>query len=149
MITPLFVQADGWPQCCANGIAALVFCPLGEKLYGKRMLALYFISGMAGEMVGYIQNSDGAGSSVGICGVMGGLFGFACGRRLGDFKYLIVPARAGLGGASILSMCGDRHGPPILVGAMLAAIMRPRIGSAPPGPQGSVKSPAALSVSKS
>src|SRR5690242_15952571 len=24
VVTPLFVQADGWPQCCANAIAALV-----------------------------------------------------------------------------------------------------------------------------
>lgn len=149
MVTPLFVQAEGWPQCCANGIAALVFCPLGEKLYGKRMLALYFIPGIAGEIVGYIQNSDGAGSSVGICGVMGGLFGFACARRLEGFRYLMVPAIAGLFGASILTLCGDRHGPPILVGAMLASIMAPRIVSPPHTTPGSGKNHAPFSVSKS
>jgi membrane associated rhomboid family serine protease len=131
MVTPLFVQAEGWPQCLANGIAALLFCPLGEKLYGKRMLALYFIAGVTGEIVGYIQNSHGAGSSVGICGVMGGLFGFACARRGEGFGHLIVPAIVGLCGAIILSLCGDRHGPPILVGAVLAGMMQPRIVSVP------------------
>jgi membrane associated rhomboid family serine protease len=50
MVTPLFVQAYGWKQCCFNGITALFLLPLAEKLCGKRLLALYFISGIVGEI---------------------------------------------------------------------------------------------------
>jgi len=25
MLTPLFVQASGWKQCCVNGVAAIIF----------------------------------------------------------------------------------------------------------------------------
>lgn len=129
MVTPLFVQADGWIQCLGNGITALIFCPLVEKLYGQRMLAFYFIPGVAGEIVGYMQNSHGAGSSLGIGGVMGGLFGFALMHHLKGFRYGIVLGIAGLCGAIILTLCGDRHGPPILVGALLGSIMQPRVKS--------------------
>jgi membrane associated rhomboid family serine protease len=134
MVTPLFVQSDGWIQCLVNGIAALMFCPLVEKLYGQRMLALYFIPGIAGEIVGYMQNSRGAGSSLGIGGVMGGLFGFALMHCLEGFKYRIILGIIGLCGAIILTLCGDRHGPPILVGAVLGCIMKPDLRSAPDKP---------------
>src|SRR5207248_9958764 len=54
MVTPLFVQAYGWWHAFINGVAALVFCPLAERLYGKRLLALYFIPGVLGQIFGYL-----------------------------------------------------------------------------------------------
>ena len=74
MVTPLFVQAYGWGQSCINGVAAIIFCPLAERLYGKRLLALYFIPGVLGEIFAYFWNPNAAGSSLGIVGVTGGLF---------------------------------------------------------------------------
>lgn len=124
LVTPLFVQADGWIQCVANGLTALAFCPLAERFYGKRMLALYFIPGLVGEIVGYIQNSAGAGSSVGIAGVVGGLFAFA-GRRHAEDAGTFRLALAGLCGALVLSLCADRHGPPVIAGALIAGMMKP------------------------
>jgi rhomboid protease GluP len=131
LMTPLFVQADGWVQCVVNGITALVFCPLGEMLYGKRMLALYFISGLVGEIVGYIQNSHGAGSSLGICGVIGGVFTFACIHRSENPRSTVVLAIVGFYGAVILSVWGDLHGFPILTGALLGSMMRSQMPITP------------------
>ena len=45
MVTPLFVHAYGWWHACVNGVAAIIFCPLAERLYGKKLWALYFIPG--------------------------------------------------------------------------------------------------------
>lgn len=133
IVTPLFVQADGWVQCVANGIGALMLLPLGEALYGKKMLALYFIPGLVGEIEGYIQNSNGAGSSIGICGVMGGMFTFAWVHRSEQPRFTVVLAIVGLCAAAVLSWCGDRHGPPILAGALLAGLMRSEIRAVPGG----------------
>src|SRR5688572_2321589 len=48
MITPLFVQPHGFWQCLFNGAFMIVFLPIAEKLYGKAILLLYFIPGLAG-----------------------------------------------------------------------------------------------------
>ena len=132
MVTPLFVQADGLVQCFVNGIAALIFCPLIERLYGKKMLVLYFIPGLVGEIAGYLRHSHGAGSSVGICGVIGGLFAFVYFHRLENPRYLLVQAIAGVCGAAILCFLGDIHGPPILAGVLLAGILQPQTQSMAP-----------------
>ena len=124
MVTPLFVQADGWVQCVVNGIAALIFLPLGEKLYGKKMLAFYFIPGVVGEIVAYTRHSHGAGSSLGICGVIGGIFAFTWIHCAEQPRFTVVLAIAGLCAAVVLSFCLDFHGPPILAGALLAVAMR-------------------------
>src|SRR5438477_7425873 len=76
MVTPLFVHAYGWWHACVNGFAAIIFCPLAERLYGKKLWALYFIPGVVGQIFGYLWSPNTAGSSLGIAGVMGGLFAF-------------------------------------------------------------------------
>src|SRR5437773_2626645 len=53
MVTPLFVQAFGWPHACANGVGAIFLCPLAERFYGKRLLSLYFVPGILGEIFAY------------------------------------------------------------------------------------------------
>jgi len=128
IVTPLFVQADGWVQCVVNGIGALTLLPLGEKLYGKKMLALYFIPGVVGEIVAYTRGSHGAGSSLGICGVIGGIFAFAWIHRSEQPRSTVVLAIVGLCAAVVLIFCPDFHGPPILAGAVMAGMMRPAAG---------------------
>src|SRR5438477_11960617 len=32
MATPPFVHAYGWSHACVNGVAAILFCPLGDRL---------------------------------------------------------------------------------------------------------------------
>jgi rhomboid protease GluP len=123
MVTPLFVQAYGWQQCCFNGITALFLLPLAEKFCGKRLLALYFVPGIVGEIFNYVWSPIGAGSSLGIYGVMGGLFTFACRHRTEISQAAIIFAIFGLCGAFVASFCRDGHGPSMLTGALLASMM--------------------------
>src|SRR5205807_2636719 len=59
MVTPLFVHAYGWWHACGNCVAAIIFCPLPEILYGKKSKALDLIPGVVGHIFGYlfIQNT--------------------------------------------------------------------------------------------
>jgi membrane associated rhomboid family serine protease len=125
MLTPMLVQAEGWKQCCFNGVSALLFCPLAEKLYGKGILALYFISGFVGEIFGYLWSPNGAGSSVGIAGVVGGLFTFACLQRQETHHLTRLLSITGLCAAIVLCLSRDVHGPPIITGALLGYLLAP------------------------
>jgi rhomboid protease GluP len=171
MVTPLFVHADGWVQIIANLIGIAVVGPLVERLFGSwRWLALYFITGVVAEAISYAWEPFGAGASIALCGLIGGLLvwlfkynqpvrtwaslyvvyliaglvGYAIGgftlnvilsvlfgslfgfllRRPGPDQAL---ARAvvivGLVGAGMLTIMRDNHGPALLVGAGIAALM--------------------------
>ena len=125
LFTPLLVHSDGWPQISFNFPAILVVGTLTERIYGSlRFLILYFLGGFIGEMVGYCWQPQGAGASVAGAGALGALA-----------VWLIVrsrPFQARLGGvlvlagALILTIVRDIHGPPILVGASAAFLMRRR-----------------------
>jgi rhomboid protease GluP len=146
MVTPLFVQAYGWQQCCFNGITALFLLPLAEKFYGKRLLALYFISGIVGETFNYAWSPTGAGSSLGIYGVMGGLFTFACCHRTEISRSTIIFAIFGLSGAFVASFCRDGHGPSMLTGALLAGMMTSRFQTVPKKPPNQSSKPSAAAA---
>ena len=126
MVTPLFVQANGWKQCCVNGVAAVLFCPLAERLYGKRLFALYFVPGILGEVFAYAWNSNGAGSSLGIAGVIGSLFAFTFLQLQEIPGAARVLAILGFAGALALCFYRDNHAPPILIGGLLAGVMENR-----------------------
>jgi membrane associated rhomboid family serine protease len=103
-----------------------------EKLYGKKLLALYFVSGVLGEIFAYIWSPDGAGSSLGIAGGIGGLFAFTflCHQEVPRFVRIF--SIGGIVGAIVLCVYRDIHGPPILIGALLAGL----INISSPKPQG-------------
>jgi len=74
MITPLFVHSDGWVQIITNLIGIAVVGPLFERLFGSwRWLALYFVSGVIAEVISYSWEPYGAGASIALCGLIGGL----------------------------------------------------------------------------
>jgi membrane associated rhomboid family serine protease len=123
MVTPLFVQASGWWQSCINGAGAVFVCPLAENIYGKRLLALYFVPGILGEIFAYRWDPTGAGSSLAIAGVMGGLFAFTFFYRSGNSRSARIFSIFGIAAAVVLSFSRDNHGPPILVGVLLASVM--------------------------
>jgi len=123
MVTPLFVQSNGLRACAGNGVAAIIFLPLAERFYGKRLWALYFVPGVIGEIFAYAWGIDGAGSSLGIAGVMGSLFAFTFFHRR-DFPGLVrVAAMLGSTAAVVLCFYRDTHGPPVLIGVLLASFM--------------------------
>ena len=63
-----------------------------------------------------------AGSSLGICGVIGGIFAFVWIHRSEQPRFSVVLAIVGLCAAVVLSFCLNFHGPPILAGALLAGL---------------------------
>jgi len=123
MVTPLFVQAYGWWHGCINGVAAVIFCPLAERLYGKKLLALYFIPGVLGEIFAYFWSPNAAGSSLGIAGVTGGLFAFTLFHRQELSRSAQLFAVCGIAGAVVLCLCRDIHGPPTILGVLFASLM--------------------------
>jgi len=171
MITPLFVHSDGWVQIIVNAIGIAMVGPLVERLFGSwRWLALYFISGLVAEVISYAWEPYGAGASIALCGLIGGLltwllkynqpvrtftsvyvvyliaglvgyaiggftldvilgalfgslFGFMLRRPGRDQSLARVLAISGLVGAGILTALRNNHGPALLVGAGLAALM--------------------------
>ena len=83
-----------------NATGAVVVCPLAERFYGKRLLALYFVPGILGEIFAYQWAPSGAGSSLGIAGVTGGLFALTFLHRqeipsgLRYLRFLALPVRS-------------------------------------------------------
>jgi len=80
VLSPLLVQADGWPQIVANLLFLAVIGYFAERRFGPaRWLVLYLTGGIAGEVAGYAFEPHGAGNSVAIFGLAGGLL--AAGAR--------------------------------------------------------------------
>lgn len=133
LITPTLINPEGWSQIVVNlsGIAIVGF--LVERMFGSaRWLILYLAGAVVGELAGSVWKPLGAGSSVAICGLLGGLAAWLLWRR--------QPIQSRLGGAMILlgalvlTGVRDLHGPPLLAGALAAAVMlsqdAPRAGGA-------------------
>jgi rhomboid protease GluP len=123
LVTPLFVHPGGWPQIAFNFTGIAVCGVLVERLFGPwRWLLLYFLPGLVGEIAGYAWHPTGAGASVGGAGLLGALLAWLAARPE-------LPPRARLGGgagllgAVALTVFRDIHGPPVLAGAALAALM--------------------------
>ncbi len=131
IVSPLLIQPHGWFQCVFNGAFLVLFLPLGEKLFGKRVLELYLASGIVGQIVNYAWRPYGGGASTGIFGIMGAILLFVCRHRGEVPKQYFAFALSGLCGAVILSFVQDGHGPSLLAGAGLAALLRPSIDTLP------------------
>ena len=123
MVTPLFVHAYGWWHGCVNLVAAVIFCPLAERLFGKRLLALYFIPGVLGQIFGYLWSPYSAGASLGLAGVTGGLFAHTFLNRQELSRSAQLLAICGMAGAIVLCLWRDIHGPPTVLGILLASMM--------------------------
>lgn len=177
LITPLFVHADGWPQIITNLLGVAVVGAAAEQRYGHAgWLLLYFGAGLPAELISYAWEPYGAGASVALCGLVGGLLVWLIARRPGapaladlfGLCLLVALAGAALGGVwgslvgaalagSLLGALARRgalpglgrglgaggllaglllvalrnnHGPPVLVGAGIAALLLWRRGAA-------------------
>lgn len=79
LVTPLLVQSDGWWAAAYVALGILLAGIVVERIYGRlRWLLLYLGGGLVGEVAGYAWDPHGAGSSVGVFGLLGGLLVYAC-----------------------------------------------------------------------
>jgi len=125
LIAPILINPEGWSQIIFNlpGIAIVGF-PV-ERMFGSaRWLMLYLTGAVAGELAGTVWKPAGAGSSVAICGLLGGLAAWLLWRaepiqpRLGGAVILLA--------ALVLTRMRDLHGPPLVAGTFAAAVMLSR-----------------------
>jgi membrane associated rhomboid family serine protease len=125
LVTPLFIQPQGVWQCVFNGIFLLAFMPVGEHFYGKKLVTIYFIAGIAGQLANFYWNKGGGGSSTAIYGVIGALLVYILLSREAFPKHYILLATTPFVGSVILCFFQDGHAPGLLVGAMVAFICKP------------------------
>lgn len=75
LITPLFIHPEGWTQMLVDVAGIAIVGPLVERRFGRvRWLALYFVSGLIAELISYAWEPTGGGSSIALCGLIGGLW---------------------------------------------------------------------------
>jgi membrane associated rhomboid family serine protease len=131
LITPLFIQPMGLWQCVFNGVFFISFLPVAEHFYGRNVAAIYFGTGILGQIVnsywattpGGLPTSGG-GSSTAIYGVIGSLFAYVLLNRKSFPKgYFLLPI-AGFVGAAVLIFFEDGHAPPLLAGGLLGLILQ-------------------------
>jgi hypothetical protein len=131
LITPLFIQPMGIGQCLFNGLFFLAFVPVAEHLYGRSIMLIYFGTGIIGQIVNFYWETtpgglptSGGGSSTALYGVIGSLFMYVL-VNLKYFPkgYVLIPV-AGFMGAVVLIFFEDGHAPSLLLGAVLALILR-------------------------
>ena len=125
LVTPLFVQSHGVFQFLFNMVFIVVFLPMAERLYGARTWLLYFVPGLIGQLVNYAWAPEGGGSSTAIFGVMGTLLMYVLLHRKTAPRQYSVFAVLGICGAVVMCFTHDGHGPSLLSGAVLAALMGP------------------------
>lgn len=124
LVTPMFVQADGWPQVIFNFIGLAVVGPAVEWRFGsRRWLVLYFVPGLIGEITGYAWDPTGAGSSLPLAGLTGSLFVWLLLPHKSLPTITRVLGAVGLLGGITLAAVKDIHGPPLIAGACLAVLM--------------------------
>jgi rhomboid protease GluP len=126
LVTPLFVHDGGWPQIANNLIAGVAIGVVAEEIFGLvAWLVLFFAGGITGELAGLAWQPVGAGSSVGIAGLTGGLIAVGLTR-----PGLPIQPRIGaailLSGAAVLIGLRDIHGPPVFAGLAAGLWLSPR-----------------------
>lgn len=121
LITPRFVQPDIWPQYVLLAILAVVGSPV-ERRYGSLLwLVFWLVGGVTGEVVSFAWQPQGAGASVGICGIMGAWLVLLL-RRENAGHWLVVVVVF----AFIANLVGSAAGSLVLaavVAALVAALL--------------------------
>ncbi len=125
LVSPLFIQPLGLWQCLFNGLFFIMFLPVGEYLYGRSILLIYFGAGLTGQLVNIYWNAVlRGGSSTALYGLMGALFMYILLNRTSFPRaYILIPI-AGLIGATVLCFFKDGHAPSLLLGAVLGLALR-------------------------
>ena len=120
----MFVQSVGWPQIIFNFLGIALIGPIVEWIFGgRRWMLLFFVPGLIGEFGGYLWAPYGAGSSLPLAGLIGSLFVWLLWQDSGVPWVARLLGATGLLGGLGLAVLRDIHGPPLLAGACLAALL--------------------------
>jgi rhomboid protease GluP len=125
VVSPLFVHSQGWWHLLFNLVWIGLVGVGVERIFGSwRWLVLYFLPGIIGEIIAFAWKPDGGGASLGGAGLLGGLCIWLL-LRGGPWPWRIrIWGPICLVAALVLAIRQEIHGPPALVGACLAAVMR-------------------------
>ena len=124
LVTALFVQNDPWWQIVIVFALIAGIGAIAERLFGPgRWLLLYFGCGVVGQAFGFRWQPYDAGASVAGAGLLGAVCAWllsAAGPPLARVR--IWGAAWPLAGL-VLTAVGDMHGPPLLLGFGLGALL--------------------------
>lgn len=124
LLSPLFIQGDGWAGLAFNVPIFLLVALVAERVYGRRrFLLMYFIPGMVGQWAGFAWDGVGGGNSVAIAGLVGGYFMLVLVHPHRVPRVALVMAGAGLAAALVMTLGREMHGPPVLAGAILGYLL--------------------------
>ncbi len=123
LITPLFVERGGVGEITLNLVTLALVGAVAERLWGsRRWLDIYVVGGVSGEFAGLAWKPLGAGSSVAMLALVGAC-AIAVVRRRAPWPLLtLLVVATGV----MLTALKNLHGPPLLVGAALAAVFARR-----------------------
>ena len=124
IISPLFVHAYGWPHLLFNlGWISAVGLAVERRFGHLHWLLLYFVPGIVGEFAGLAWEPHGAGSSLGGSGLLGAfavwLLVHRPTLRSRDRWWGLFIILCG----TMLTLLHNIHGPPIIAGAALGALI--------------------------
>jgi rhomboid protease GluP len=124
LVTPLFVQNDAVWQIVVVFAFTAGIGVLAERVFGPgRWLLLYLGCGVIGQAFGYLWAPPDAGASVAGAGLLGAVCAWLlspAGPRLARVRvWGVAWPLAGI----VLTAFGDMHGPPLLVGFGLGALL--------------------------
>jgi rhomboid protease GluP len=124
LITALLVQNDSWWQIVIVFALIAGIGVIAERLFGPgRWLLLYFGCGVVGQAFGFRWQPYDAGASVAAAGLLGAVCAWLlspAGPPLARVRiWGVAWPLAGL----VLTATGDMHGPPLLLGFGLGALL--------------------------
>ena len=123
LVSPVFVQPYGAFQFLFNMMFLVVLLPMAERLYGTKVWLLYLLPGVVGQLVNIGWKPGGGGSSTAVFGLMGAILVYVLWHRKVAPKQYPIFAILGLCGAVVMIFTHDGHGPGLLTGAALAALI--------------------------
>ena len=121
LLTPVFVNRGNCLELAFNFLSFIMVGVIAERFLGsRRWLIFYLIGGLVGESAGLAWKPTGAGSSVAVCGLLGALAAWLLLRERAWQARLSGGTL--VGGAILLSVLRNLHGPPLLVCACAAGV---------------------------
>jgi membrane associated rhomboid family serine protease len=125
LVSPVLVSSAGWGQMVFNTATIAVMGVLVERRFGTLgWLALFFGGIVLAEPVAYLWEPDGAGSSFGVCGLVGGLIAVLLWRRAAAGAVVVIAVTyymAGLTGQAAGAAIDPHNGG--IIGATLLSIV--------------------------